>query len=149
MTETTIHEFLTGFQLRRAVCQALLEQSRQQSALIVADDYEQLLELLKAKQALLDHLGQLARDQSPLRAAWFSSRAQMPSGERARCDAVLAETESLLALLLTEEQSCSQRLTVRRDTTRRGLESLSVGVQAQHAYRPVEEVVSSRFDLNT
>lgn len=142
-------EYLTAFQLRRALCRALLEHAQQQRAFIDAEQYDQLLDLLKSKQDLLDHLGRLAREQLPLRSAWRDDRDQIPAGDRARCDAVLNETESLLAKLIAEEQSCSQRMTARRDVTARSLQSLSVGVQAQHAYHPADDPVLSRFDLNT
>lgn len=149
MTAIDTTEYLTAFQLRRAVCRALLNHTQQQRDLIDAGQYDQVIEVLKSKQELLDHLNQLASEQSALRSAWRDNRNRIPAGERARCDAVLDETESLLATLIAEEQTCSQRMTARRDETACDLQTLSVGVQAQHAYHPVDQPVLSRFDLNT
>ena len=149
MTDIAAAEFLTAFQSRRAVGRALLELSRRQAALIACDDYSELIEVLKSKQALLEHLGQLAREQSPLRTAWPVRRDFLPSADRARCEAVLSETESLLAELLAEEQSSSSLLSSRRDATGRELQSLTVGVHAQQAYQSRPQPVLSRLDLNT
>jgi hypothetical protein len=79
----------------------------------------------------------------------LQDREQLPVDGRARCDAVLEETESLLAALIAEEQTCARRIAARRDTNERDLQSLSVGAQAQQAYHPVDQPALSRFDLNT
>ncbi len=149
MSEFSITEFLTAFQLRRAVCQALFAQASQQAELIAADEYGSLMEVLELKQNLLNHLGRLSTEQAPLRTAWLKDRDRLPAADRARCDSLLAETESLLAKLLEAEQSSTKLLTARRDATQSSLASLSVGVQAQHAYQTAERAVVSRFDLNT
>lgn len=149
MTAIDTAEYLTAFQLRRALCRALLEHAQQQRAFIDAEAYDQLLDLLKSKQDLLDHLGRLAREQLPLRSAWRDDRGQISADDRVRCEAVIDETEALLARLIAEEQACAERMTARRDATALSLQSLSVGVQAQHAYHPADDPVLSRFDLNT
>lgn len=149
MIDHVAEDYLTAFQLRRAVCRELLSLSRRQATLIAADVLTELVDVLQSKQDLLEHLGQLSRDQLPLRTTWTARRDNLPVSMRERCDAVLTETEALLSVLLREEASSSSQLLARRDATQRELQSLSVGVQAQQAYQPRPPNVLSRIDLNS
>jgi hypothetical protein len=149
MTITTAAEFLTAFQFRQAMCRALLDLSRRQSTLIAGDDYAQLHEVLKSKQGLIDHLGRMSQEQVSLYDAWPVQRDRLPATERERCDAVLAEIESLLTVLLSEEQASSNQLIVRRNVTQRELQSLAIGVETQRAYQSRPSPSLSRLDLNT
>jgi hypothetical protein len=142
-------EFLAAFNLRQACCRALLELSQRQSALIAQGDYAELLEILQSKQSLIEHLGQLSRDQSPLQTAWPKQRGTFSAEDRKRCETVLAETESLLAALIAEERSSSTRLVSRRDAAQHELQSLSAGRQARQAYHSRPQPTLSRFDLNS
>lgn len=141
-------DFLTAFQLRHACCRALLELSRQQAGRIADDNFTELTEILQSKQALIDHLGQLADEQQPLRTAWPLQRDGLSAADRERCESILADTEALLAVLLNEERSSSTQLTIRRDATQRELQTLAVGVQAQEAYASRSPAILSRFDVN-
>jgi cell division FtsZ-interacting protein ZapD len=149
MFDAAATRFLAAFRLRQACCRALLDLSKRQAALIAQHDYAELLDILKSKQALLDHLGQMAREQATLQTEWSIERGRIPSADRERCDAVLSETESLLANLIAEEQSSSTLLVSQRNATQRELLSLSAGIQAQQAYQSRSQPVASRFDLNT
>jgi hypothetical protein len=142
-------EFFAAFNLRQACCRALLELSRRQSDRIAQDDYAELFEILQNKQSLIEHLGRLSRDQTPLRTAWPKQRETFSSEDRERCETVLAETEALLAALIREEQSSSSLLVSRRDATQHELQSLSAGRQARQAYQPRPQPALSRFDLNS
>lgn len=149
MADITVEEFLAAFHLRQACCRALLDLSRRQAAAIAQDDYAELLEILNLKQSLVDHLGELAHTNAALQSAWPARRNALSAEDRKCCEAVLSETESLISCLLAEEQSSSSLLVSRRDAAHRELQSLSVGMQAQHAYQPRPEAVRSRFDLNS
>jgi hypothetical protein len=148
MPTFAVADFVTAFQTRQACCRALLELSQRQAALISADSYAELFEVLQSKQSLLDHLGQLAEVQQPLREAWPVERDRLPPPDRRRCEAILEETESLLAALLAEEQSGCRLLGERRDAVRRELQSLAFGVQAQSAYESRLPPTACRIDLN-
>lgn len=149
MSDPTPTDFYTAFHLRQACCQALLELAMRQAELIGEDNYHEMFEVLQSKQALIDHLGQLSLEQQPLRNAWTSRRAAMSAAERSRCDAVLTQTERLLAALLEMEQSSTQQLLARRQRTQRELQSISAGVQAQLAYQSRPPTVTSRLDVDT
>lgn len=148
MSQCLSHDFQAAFQTRHACCQALLELSRQQGALIAAEDYDEFTTLLTSKQALIDYLGQLNGETLELQRTWPEKRDQLSSEERRRCEQLLADTEALLAELLEAEQFSSRQLVERRDQTTRELQSVAAGAQAQDAYALSSEPVLSRFDLN-
>lgn len=149
MSTPTPTDFYSAFHLRQACCQALLELSQRQSELIGEDGYQEMFEVLQSKQSLIDHLGTLSVEQHSLETAWKSLRDGLSTSDRARCEAVLAQTERLLAEVLASEQSSSEQLLARRQLTQRELQSLSAGVQAQLAYRSRPPTVASRLDLDT
>ncbi len=149
MSDIAAADFFAAFHLRAACCRALLELSQRQSELISGDDYAELSQVLHSKQSLLEHLGKLSVEQASLRNAWSNQRTILPVADRQRCDAVLSETERLLATLLSVEQTSTALLTSRRDATQRELQGLSAGRQTRQAYQPGLPAAVSRFDLNT
>jgi hypothetical protein len=140
-------EFLRIFQTRRDYCQALLELSREQSDLIAADDYTQLLVLLGRKQRILGRMEELGQRQPQLWQHWRSERDQLDPAARAACDAVLADAEAILAELNQLEQTSTEHLAQRRDDTRRQLESLAQGVRVHDAYRDPHAATHRRLDV--
>lgn len=127
-------DFLTIFKTRREYCRALLELSQGQSELILADDYSELLALLGRKQQILERMDEYGRRHVRLWQRWSEQRNELDRCARDECEAVLAQTEELLAELYRHEQSCTEDLARRRDKTRLKLESLSQGVRAHAAY---------------
>lgn len=148
MPSFTPQQFLTAFQTRQACCSALLELSRQQAGMIASDQFADLGEILSSKQALIDHLGRFGDEHRALQRAWPHEREGLPAADRARCEALLADTETLLADLLQEEQSSTRQLVSRRDSTQRELQAIAVGTQAQEAYASRAQPAFSRFDVN-
>lgn len=148
MANFTPQQYETAFQARQACCRALLELSREQSRMIADDQHTELLDLLNSKQALIDHLSRLAAEQEALRLAWPSERGALAPVDREKCNALLAETETLLATLLEEEQASSLQLMTQRDATQRELQNLAVGVQTKDAYDSRAQSPRSRFDVN-
>jgi hypothetical protein len=135
MPALTATEFLRVFRLRRERCEQLLDLSRRQGELIAAQDYTSLLTVLGRKQRLLGELDELGRQNPEFWTSWRSQRAALDHTDRDDCDHVLAETEALLANLVVEEQRSAESLTLRRDTMREQLQSISTAARAHEAYR--------------
>lgn len=113
----------------------LLELSRRQLQLIEADDYAQLVSVQGRKQQILERLNAISPAAPTLKDRWARDRDLLPPDDRRECDRTLAESESLLATLLEEEQASATRLVERRDETQKQLESLGHGALAHDAYR--------------
>lgn len=145
----SMSDFVQAFQSRLAVCRALCDLSRQQSGLIVDENFDQLFDVLHSKQSLLEHLTAMLEEQAVLRAEWPRQRARLPAPVREQCERLLAETEEALSQLLAAESSSTSLLTAQRDATQRELQSLSVGRQAQLAYESRPSPSLSRLDFNS
>ena len=143
-TTHTIDEYLAAFRARRECCRALLELSREQQRFIAENDYDELIIVLEMKQRLVDELAQTG---ATAWQSWKQNRAGFTAAEQRAGDALLAETESLLSLLLDEEQRGVTRLTAQRDTTERELAQINSLEQIEAAYRPVA-VSGSQWGLD-
>ncbi|MGE3315592.1 MAG: flagellar export chaperone FlgN [Planctomycetaceae bacterium] len=126
---------LTVLNTRRQHCRNLLELSRRQRDLIDASDYSQLLTILGQKQRLLGRLDELNREHPDLKSRWKQIRDTGDADWRDDCEHVLAETESLLAELIEEEQDSTDHLTRKRDTTQKELQAVTQGSRVHDAYR--------------
>ena len=135
MSAMNISDFLTVLKTRREHYQQLLELSRRQMELINENDYSQLLVLLGRKQRVLGCLDGLNACNPNLWQQWRTDRGSAEPALRDECEHVLAETESILAELLKEEQSSTDHLTQQRDVTQRQLQAISEGSQIHEAYR--------------
>jgi hypothetical protein len=127
--------YLRIFRARRGAFADLLRLSRHQRAMIEADDYAGLLSILGDKQRLLGQLEELGRAFPGLPERWRRDRDALDAAGRADCEQLLAETESLLAILTTEERECGDELTRRRDQTRLELQGLASATTASNGYR--------------
>lgn len=143
-TSHTIDEYLAAFRARRECCRALLELSREQQRFIAENDYDELITVLEMKQRLVDELAQTG---TAAWQSWKQNRADFVAAEQRAGETLLAETESLLSLLLKEEQSGVTRLIAQRDTTERELTQINSIEQIQAAYRPVA-VSGSQWGLD-
>jgi len=149
-TAVTAEEFLTAFRARRAYCRALLDLSAEQSALIAADEYSELIALLGHKQQLLDALLDVGRQPVDLWRAWATERDRLSAPLRQQCEETLAETESLLQELAAAEQSSTDLLTIRRDATEQALGTVNHGGAAHAAYGSLSDAAASRrLDVNS
>ena len=128
-------DFVRIFRTRRECSAALLEQSRRQRTLIRSENYEQLLEVLGEKQALLNRLGAIGNQHPDLIAQWRRYREAAGEETRQTCEQLLAEAETMLAELLNEETASTDELIVRRDSTQRDLHDLAQSGRVHEAYR--------------
>ncbi|MFN0196677.1 MAG: hypothetical protein ACKVT0_08015 [Planctomycetaceae bacterium] len=133
-------EYYQLFNTRREYFRLLLNLSRKQSVCVQDEQYHELLELLGQKQRILGCLDELGKRQSHQIQNWPIVREQIPLDTRKACDEILAETETLLAELISEESSSTSHLTTRRDQTRRQLLAVSQGGRVHAAYNDSLEV---------
>lgn len=142
-------DFLQQFAARRECCQALLDLGARQAALIAAEDYPQLLELLGRKQVWLSRLAELGLAQPRLRERWQRGRHLAAPEVRESCEQVLAEAEAALARVLECENHSAHTLAQLRESTARQLAELDRGAQAQFAYRDALAPTTARhLDLD-
>lgn len=120
---------------RRQHCRNLLDLSRRQRTLIDDSDYSQLLSILGQKQRLLGRLDELNKEHPDLKTRWKQIRDTGDAEWRDDCEHILAETESLLAELIEEEQHSTDHLTRKRDATQKELQAVSQGSRVHDAYR--------------
>ena len=139
-----VADFLQVFEVRRQCFDELRKLSDEQHSLIDQDDYTQLLALQGNKMRVIGQLEVVTAQHPHLMKDWKSNRDRMPPGIRQQCEATLAETEKLLALLLEQERNDTQKITDRRDETRRQLQGLTSGVRAQQAYSGDRNPVNHR-----
>lgn len=137
-------DFLQVFGVRHHCFDELRRLSNDQHALIDQDDYTQLLALQGNKLRVIGQLEAVTSQHPQLMRDWKARRDSLPPGTRQQCEVLLAETERLLAVLLEQERTDTQKITERRDETRRQLQGLSTGVRAQEAYAGDHGVVNHR-----
>lgn len=135
MSAFSISHILTILKTRREHCRDLLVLSRQQSQLIDADDYTQLLEVLGQKQRILGRLDEINQQHPDLKGQWQLHRKTAETLVRDDCEHVLAEMEAILAELLNTEKESTDQMIARRDATQRRLKAVSSGAQVHAAYR--------------
>lgn len=123
------------FEARRAHCRNLLDLARQQKALIDADDYARLLEILGRKQRVLNELAAINERHPDLREQWQARRGRLEPGLRDDGEHILAETEAIMSELLDEESQSTRHLTAKRDRTQKQLQAVSSGGRVNEAYR--------------
>jgi hypothetical protein len=145
----TVADFLAAFRSRHALCAALVELSEVQQALVAAEDYAALVELLSHKQRLIDSLLDSGRESPPLWQQWRAERDRLPSDLRHECTTILDEADRLLNQVLTLESESTQHMQQHRDVTERRLRDVNHGSQALAAYDvPSEPSRSRRLDLD-
>lgn len=137
-------DFLEIFGVRRDCFGELRRLSDEQHELIDQDDYPRLLALQGNKLRVIGQLEAISTQFPQLLREWKSTREKMPTGLRQQCDTTLAESEELLAGLLEQERKDTQRITDRRDETKRQLHGLATGVRAQEAYSGGHNPVNHR-----
>ena len=127
-------DFLQVFGVRRQCFDDLQKLSDEQHSLIDQDDYTRLLALQGHKMRVIGQLETVTAQHPHLMRDWKANRDRLPPATRQQCEATLAETEKLLAGLLEQERTDTQKISDRRDETRRQLQGLASGVRAQQAY---------------
>jgi hypothetical protein len=135
MSSFNASEFLSALEFRRDLCSDLLDLSGQQAALIETNNYTQLLLVLGQKQRILGQLDELKQRFPGIQQRWPTLRETIDPSLRNDCERLLAETETLLADLLNEEQESTEFLTKRRNDTQRRLQAVAEGPRIHSAYR--------------
>jgi hypothetical protein len=148
MSLSTLEEIRDVLQHRRKHCRDLLELSLRQHRFIDAADYSQLMSTLAQKQRILGRLDEVKRRYPELSRQWTLLRDTGLPTIRTDCEALIADTEAILAELLESEKQGTDRLTERREVTRRQLESVSQGVHVNQVYADTTPTLNHRF-LNT
>ncbi len=148
MSLSTLEEIREVLQQRRKHCRDLLELSRRQHQFIDASDYTQLMSTLAQKQRILGRLDEVKRRYPELSRQWTALRDSGVPALRTDCEALIAETEAILAQLVESEKQGTDRLSERREATRRQLEAVSQGVHVNQVYADTSPTLNHRF-LNT
>ncbi|MDZ4686364.1 MAG: flagellar export chaperone FlgN [Planctomycetaceae bacterium] len=145
----TADRYLAAFRSRREYCRALLDLSVEQQALVTAEDYPGLVELLNHKQQLLDALLDAGREPAALWQAWRTERDHMSGDVRRACEAVLDDAERLLQELLSIETESTQQFSANREIAQQLLRDVNQGSQLLAAYQsPSDPTAFRRLDLD-
>lgn len=118
------NKLITVLRTRREYCRAMLELARTQQTLIAENRTTDLLQLIAQKQRVIAGLSTLAEEFGGLAEHWKSIRNTLPDTDRAACDAILSESESLLAQTLQHESHGTAALNEHRNRTRAELQEL-------------------------
>ncbi|HXY37583.1 MAG TPA: hypothetical protein VEI07_25390 [Planctomycetaceae bacterium] len=148
MPLSTLEEIRDVLQHRRKHCRDLLELSLRQHQFIDASDYAQLMSTLAQKQRILGRLDEVKRRYPELSRQWSALRGSGLPALRTDCESLIAETEAILAKLLESEKCGTDRLSERREATRRQLEAVTQGVRVNQLYADTSPTLNHRF-LNT
>jgi hypothetical protein len=135
MRTTSKIDYLATFRTRRDRCRELLDLSNEQDSLIERDDYTGLLDVLGRKQRILSEFAEAKQNQPELLSHWKTERDALAPELRDECEHLLAESESLLGMIIQEEKSSTEQLTSRRDETQGRLQTITQGSQVHDAYR--------------
>jgi hypothetical protein len=118
------------------VLEEVLSISNAQREIVSRDEVDSLMELLAAKQTLLDQMHSLQtalapyRDEDPQQRVWHSPRRREQTQQvAARCEAILAE-------IMQIEKECEQQLVARRNEVAADLKAADLAERARDAYAP-------------
>lgn len=118
------NKLITVLRTRREYCRAMLELARTQQTLIAENRTTDLLQLIAQKQRVIAGLSSLAEEFGGLARHWQNIRDSLPAQDRASCDAILSESEALLAQTLQHESQGTVALNEYRNRTRAELQEL-------------------------
>src|SRR4051812_19568135 len=127
----------------------LRQLGRQQSELIEAAELGQLLNLLAAKQRLLNGLQSVERQLDPFRAQSPDQRRWATNEDRQRCADLAAACEKLLAEVMESEKHGENRLSLRRDEAATRLQAAHFAARAHDAYATPDTRSINQVDLST
>jgi flagellar biosynthesis/type III secretory pathway chaperone len=120
---------------------------RQQGSLIQAEEINNLLVLLSAKQTLLNQLQMVEQRLEPFRHQDPEARAWPTPEDRQRCAGVAQHCERLLAEIVRIERQSEQEMQRRRDVVAARLEDAGSAAQARQAYMQSTPSGPERLDL--
>jgi hypothetical protein len=125
----------------------LREMGRRQLELIDDGDMTALLDVLAAKQRLLEKLQQIERGLDPFRGQDPGRRHWRTPEDRRLCTEQLQLCERLLAEIISQEKCSESALLRRRDEAARRLQSAYLAGQAREAYTAQSHGRAKQIDL--
>jgi hypothetical protein len=129
-----VERLLQLLEEQRTHYQRLRDLGHEQRKLISGDRPELLLNILRDRQQLVTELARLNEALAPYRRAWDAIYPQLPEPQRQRSQALLAEINGLLALILQCDQEDTALLSARRSAVAAAMSDLSGGRTANAAY---------------
>ena len=132
---------------KHACLRQLRDMGKRQAALVQAGTMTELLDVLSAKQRVLNRLQRIQRALDPFRDQDAAERRWPSEDDRRRCARQIDECEAMLAEIAAGEKACQQELIRRRDETAVQLQSVEHAISARGAYIDRPQTVGSRLDL--
>ena len=109
--------------------------AQRQRGLIGAEDPTALLNVLSARQKLIDELAEINRRLEPARADWKRIEQTLTTEQRRRASRLLEQVGDLLTVILAADEADSQTLSARKAVAARQIQSTAASAQVQAAYR--------------
>jgi hypothetical protein len=117
-----------------AACASLHECAERQSELIASRRVEELMELMRERQAWVDELTETSRRLAPYREAWPLLLGRMESRERERTSELVRRIEATFEAVATRDARNRQRLEDEKQRLGDELAALDVGRAGARAY---------------
>ena len=127
----------------------LLEMGGKQVELVRSGSMTELLDVLSAKQRVLDRLVQIEGALAPFRDQDPEGRQWRSSDERRECAEKLDQCESMLAGIVAQEKQSEHELTRRRDEAATRLQGAHLAGQARGAYTALPGAEIRQLDLSS
>jgi flagellar biosynthesis/type III secretory pathway chaperone len=119
---------------KHAVLVELRDVGHHQRQIVDRGETTALLELLAAKQSMIAMLQDVERELAPFHAEDPERRAWPSAEDRARCAALAADCNQMLAEVVELERASAERLTARRNEVAAQLRQVYTAGQARDAY---------------
>jgi hypothetical protein len=143
-------DILTGLIQRRHDCLGrLCELGRRQLELIAGEELSHLLTVLAVKQRVLGELQVVERSLDPFRKQDPAGRRWRSNADREQCARLLADCESLLAEIVTQEQQSETAMRHQRDEVSQSLHHAHAAGAARGAYFAETQPIHSQLDLSS
>lgn len=127
----------------------LRDLGKRQMEFVVDGDMGKLLDVLSAKQRVLNNLQHIERALDPFRDQDPETRTWQNVEARADCARMLDECEILLKETVEQERQSEAALTVRRDEAAVRLHGAHAAGRARGAYRDFGQSTISQIDLSS
>lgn len=111
--------------------------SRRQTVLVEAGDAEQVLEVLRERQAVLDELVAVSDRIRPFRERWTDAIAAIPPGDRERIASRVQSIERIAEQINERDERDRHRLAEQRDSVSSELADVGRSRRAVSAYGPM------------
>ena len=127
----------------------LRDLGNQQAAFAAEGNLSDLLQVLAAKQQLIQLLQRLEQALEPYRHDEPDRRRWRQAEQRASCTRQAEDCRRLLAEILTQEKQSEAQMTLRRDEVARQLQGAHSAQQTRSAYTQQVGLVTGMLDLSS